>query len=191
MGDPKKFRKKYSPPAHPWNSLVIEEGKALRREYGLNTSKEILIARSFLKKYKDIAKRLIADQTEQGQKERQQMLEKLQHFGLLSVGAEVDHVLSLTLKNILERRIQSVVFRKGLARTIKQARQFITHRHIQTGNREITSPGHIITLEEEAGLSFKEKSTLADAEHPERVVVAPVIAESGKKDEQPVEEVTA
>lgn len=172
MGDPKKLKKKYNPLAHPWIRSNIEEGKILKKEYGLTKYTEILIASSFLKKYKDIAKKLIADKTAQGEKEKKQMMDKLQRLGLIQTGAGLDEVLSIQVKDVLERRIQSVVFRKGLARTMKQSRQFITHRHITIGNKEITSPGHMLTVEEESNLVFRPSSNLASAEHPERVALA-------------------
>ncbi len=170
MGDPKKLKKKYKTPNHPWSGAAIAENKALREEYGLSIRKEILIAYSFLKKYKDIAKKLIAAHTEQSEKEKTLMMNKLQRLGLLQASAEIDHVLSLELKDVLERRLQSLVFRKGLARSMKQARQFITHRHIIIGSKEITSPGYIVSMEEEGKLQFKEKSSLADENHPERLL---------------------
>ena len=52
MGDPKKLKKNYWTQAHPWNKQAIETGKKLKQEYGLKNTKEILIASSFLKKYK-------------------------------------------------------------------------------------------------------------------------------------------
>lgn len=172
MGDPKKLKKKYSTPRHPWNRTAIEEEKVLVREYGLAKKQEIYRANSFLKKYKDIAKRLIADTTIQGSKERRAMIEKLAHLGLLPPGARLDDVLSLKLKDILERRIQSRIVRRGLARSMNQARQAITHRHITLGEKEITSPSYLVSLDEEAVLSFKERSPFHDPEHPERVAAA-------------------
>ncbi len=171
MGDPKKFRKKYDTPAHPWSKAAIESEAILRKDFGLKKKKEIYIASSFLKKYKDISKRLIADKTAQGAKEGQQMIEKLQRLGLLSAGATLDQVLSLKLEDILGRRIQSIVCRKGLAKSMNQARQFITHRHILTGNKEITSPSYITSLQEEALLSFHGRSALSSSEHPERATL--------------------
>jgi len=100
----------------------------------------------------------------------------------LSAGAELHNVLSLELKDILERRIQSVIFRKGLTRSMKQARQFIVHRHITVGKKEITSPSYLVTLEEERSLAFKPKSTLAEEDHPERTILA-VNKEEEKKEE--------
>ena len=168
MGDPKKLKKKYSTPNHPWNKTVIEEEKIITRDYGLKTKKEILIAKSFLKKYKDFAKKLVTNTTSQGEKEEKQVLIKLQQLGLLSAAAELNQVLGLELKDILERRVQSLVFRKGLARTMIQARQFIVHRHVKIGNKEVTSPSVLLSLKEEAELNFKDKSSLSNENHPER-----------------------
>lgn len=172
MGDPKKSKKRYFTPAHPWNKTAIEEEGKLKKEYGLKNKKEIYIASSFLKKYKDIAKRLIADKTAQGEKEKLQMLEKLQKIGLLPTGAKLDHVLSLQLKDILERRLQSIVCKKGYAKTMNQARQFIVHRHIAVGDKEITSPAYILPVVEEGKMTFRNTSTLSAEDHPERMTPA-------------------
>ncbi len=169
MGDPKKLRKQYSTPVHPWNKTRIDEEKKLTFEFGLGKKKEIMIANSFLKKYMNIAKRLIARQTPQGEKEKAQVMHKLSELGFLGTGAELDHILGLNVKDILERRLQSIVFRKGLARSMKQARQFIVHRHIMVGEREINVPSYLVTLKEEDKIVFKVKSALADDAHPERV----------------------
>ena len=177
MGDPKKLKKKYSTPIHPWNKTDIEENKVFKKEYGLKIRKELLLTESFLKKYKNIAKKLISDQSKQGEVEKKQMMDKLQRLGLLVAGAELDDVLSLELKDVLERRLQSLVFRRGLAHTMIQARQFITHRHVAIGNKEITSPSYLVSLEEEAQLCFKTKSALVNEDHPERVNEAKEVSE--------------
>ena len=188
IGDPKKLKKKYETPAHPWIQSEIEANREVRKEYGLNRRKEILIAESFLKKYKNIAKKLIANQTAQGEKEGKQMMDKMQKLGLLQVGAELDDVLSLELKDILERRLQSLVFRKGFARSAKQARQFITHRHVKIGDKEITSPSYITSLEEESKIQFKGNSSLSDEEHPERKNPEKEVVAEIKKDKEEIKE---
>ena len=173
MGDPKQLRKKYNTPRHPWIRASIESEKIVTKDYGLVKKKEIHIANSFIKKYRDIAKRLIATRTiPQAQKEKGQILGKLQDLGLLPAGAELEQILGLELKDVLSRRLQSVVYRKGLARSMKQARQFITHRHVMVNDQEISSPSYLVTLAEEGAVAFKQRSALADAEHPERVILA-------------------
>ncbi|MBI2668260.1 30S ribosomal protein S4 [Candidatus Woesearchaeota archaeon] len=171
MGDIKRLKKKYTPPAHPWIKSAIEEGSALIKEFGLVKKKEILIAASVLKKYKNMAKRLIADTTVQGQKEKEMLMSKVFRLGLLPQNAPLDDVLSLQVKDLLERRLQSVVFRKNLARSMKQARQFITHRHIIVGKKQITSPSYLLSREEEIAITVRPGSTLASETHPERIAI--------------------
>jgi small subunit ribosomal protein S4 len=171
MGDIKKLKKQYNTPMHPWSKVAIEEEGKLMKEYGLSIKREIFIANTFLKKYKNIAKKLIARKTPQGEKEKKQIMEKLQHYGLLPAGAGLDQILSLETKDVLERRVQSLLFRKNLARSMKQARQFIVHRHILIGDKEITSPSTLLTSKQESMLNFKSKSSLASEDHPERAMI--------------------
>jgi len=181
MGDIKRLKKKYSRPMHPWSKTAIEQEAKLVKEYGLVKKKEIYISTTLLKKYKDIAKKLIADNTVQGKKEKQQMLEKLQRIGLISEGADVDQVLKLQIKDVLERRIQSIIFRRGYARSMGQARQFIVHRHVLVGNKEITSPSYIVGVAEQNAIVFKPKSNLSSADHPERVIIQKATKEEKKE----------
>ena len=56
--------------------------------------------------------------------------------------------MSLTIQDLLNRRLQTVVFKKGFARTINQARQFITHGHIAVNERKVTAPSYIVLKSE-------------------------------------------
>ena len=177
MGDPRKLRKKYSPPRHPWDAENIKLEKELVREYGLRNKKEIQKMISILKKYKGIAKNLITDKTKQGEIEKNQMMDKLQRLGLIQTGAALDSILDLEIKDILERRLQSLVCRKSLSRSMNQARQFITHRHVMVGSKKITSPSYLVSCEEEAQIGFDTKSTMHQEDHPERINPAEGIKE--------------
>lgn len=171
MGDPKKTRKKYETPMHPWNKGRIEEEGVLIKEYGMKNKKEIYKMRSILKNFKDQVKNLIALKTSQGEKERSQMLAKLNRLGLLKQQTDsLDPILDLTLRDILERRLQTQVYKKSLARSVDQARQFIIHGHINVGDKKVTSPSYILTVEEDAVLNFAPNSPLNNIDHPERFV---------------------
>jgi small subunit ribosomal protein S4 len=179
MGDPKRFRRKYSTPSHPWNKARIEAERELAQLYGLQNKKEQWRMNSILKRYKDQAKKLIADTTKQGEKEKKQMVEKLVRYGLVTPNAELDDILGIDIKNVMERRLQTLVFRRGLARTPKQARQFIVHRHITIGDKKITSPSYLVSKEEEPLIAFTAQSPLHDEAHPERL---PTESEEIKKE---------
>lgn len=168
MGSPRKLRSKYAGPMQPWSMARIEEERTLKQDYGLKNKKEIWKMSSKLKNYSAQAKQLIAAQGKQAELERAQLISKLGTFGLVKPNAQMDDVLSLNIKNLLDRRLQTIVCKKGFARTPKQARQFISHRHIMVNNQLITSPSYMVTIAEEPQITFREKSSLNNPDHPER-----------------------
>ncbi|MFH0868032.1 MAG: 30S ribosomal protein S4 [Candidatus Woesearchaeota archaeon] len=169
MGSPKKQRKKFSKPSHPWQKERILAEKELLKEYGLKRKYEIWKMSSILKNFTSQAKNLITIKNPQVEKERKQLLTKLSSLGLVGKSAKIEDVLSLTLKDIMERRLQTLVYRKHMANNIKQARQFIVHAHISLGDKKITVPSYIVLLDEEASIQFSQGSVLANSEHPSRV----------------------
>lgn len=171
MGDPRKHRKKYDSPQHPWQGKRIEEEKSLKQEYGLKNKKEIWKASTLLRRIKEQARRLISAETEQAKKEEKQLIEKLVKLNLVGDKAEVDDVLGVDFKKLLDRRLQSLVFKKGLAKSINQARQFITHKHIMIGDHVVNIPSYLVKKDEENKITFNPLSNLSKIDHPERVVV--------------------
>jgi small subunit ribosomal protein S4 len=167
MGTVRKPRKKYSGPGHPWEGERIEEEKKLSNEYGLKNKKEIWKISSKLSGVKSQAKKLIADTSDQGKKEEKFLLEKMVALGLLTEGATLDDILEIDVRKFLNRRLQSVVLTKGLARTSKQARQMISHGHIAVSGRKTNIPSYMVKLKEENEIKYSINSNFKDAEHPE------------------------
>lgn len=167
MGDPRKIKNKYSGPMHPWQKQRIEEEKPLMKTYGLVNKTELWKVESKLKKFKDNAKKLVAIKGAQAEKERSQIMEKMRSLNLIHSDS-LDDVLGMRLEQLLDRRLQTIVFKKGLARTAKQARQMITHGHIRVNGKKTTAPGYLVPLKEEASIEFIQNSSFADPEHPER-----------------------
>ena len=98
-----------------------------------------------------------------------ELLAQLKKKGILQETAVLDNVLDLTIEDILERRLQTIVFRKGLARTIFQSRQLITHGHVTIDNRRVTIPGYIVLKEAETKIIYSPESAIANQEHALRV----------------------
>jgi small subunit ribosomal protein S4 len=168
MGDPRKQRKKYTTPMHPWQKERLDAEAEIRKKYGTKNKRDIWKMNSKLKTFFVGAKKANSARTEQDKKEAEQLLTRLRKLGLISETDGPDTILSLTLPHIMERRLQTLVVKKGLAKTVKQARQFITHEHILIGDRKITSPSYLVTLEEEGLITFDQKSAFNDPMHPER-----------------------
>ncbi|MBI4141328.1 30S ribosomal protein S4 [Candidatus Woesearchaeota archaeon] len=168
MGSPRKIRRSFVRPGHPWQKERIDQENALLKEYGLKNKTEIWKTTSQLRNFANQAKKLIAATTPQAEREKNQLLQRLSKLGLIPKDAKLDNVLTITLKDLLERRLQTLIVRKGLAKTMSQARQFITHEHIALGNKKMTRPSHPITVTEEQTIQFAQTSPVANPEHAAR-----------------------
>lgn len=193
MGDPKKQRRKFSKPSHPWQRTRLEEEKVLKEEYGLKNKKEFWKMNSLLGQFKSQTKSLIKRRGDQVEKEKKLFIDKLSKLKLIPAEASIEDVLNLSTNDILERRLQTILFRKGFAKTIKQARQFITHGHVIVNDKKVNIPSYLLSAEEEATITFSNFSALADAEHPERKMPEKKIEkieETNKKETEGEEDAT-
>jgi small subunit ribosomal protein S4 len=183
VGDPKKQRKKYATPRFPWRTSILQEELKLLGQYGLRNKHELWRHETMLSKFRSIARSLIGKLPEERGKMEKELLTRLKRLGVLPETAVLDDILDLTVEDILERRLQTIVFRKGLAKTVHQARQLITHGHIAIGNQRVTVPGYIVTREEENQIGYASTSPLASETHPIRqalVVAATTEAKSSE-----------
>jgi small subunit ribosomal protein S4 len=160
MGHPRKSRKKYDTPSHPWNADRIKEENKLLQKYGLNNKKEIWKAETAVKRYRRDARHLLGLLTEQTIKERQDLINHLVKLGILGENAKLEDVLDLTVEDILRRRLQTMVHKKGLATTAKGARQFVIHGHIALDEKKIDSPSYIVKRGEEDLIGFYRSSPM-------------------------------
>jgi len=168
MGDPKKQRKKYETPRFRWRKDILQEELKLLGQYGLRNKHELWRHKTMLSKTRGIARSLIGKTPEERAKMENELLARLKKLGVLDETAVLDNVLDLSIEDLLERRLQTIVFRKGLTRTIFQSRQLITHGHVSIGNRRVTVPSYIVSKEEENQAVYSPQSTLVNEAHPLR-----------------------
>jgi len=194
MGHPKHARKKYSRPRKPWDRKMLEEEKALREQFGLKNKREIWTLEAFLRKKRHSARKLLAMLLEQRVKRETELIGSMNKIGLLDEKATLDDVLTLNIKELLERRLQTIVYRKGLANTAKQARQFIVHGHIALNGKKITRPSYIVKRGEEAKISYYGKSMELENKKTKEEIkkeFAEIKAETKKISKKTKEEATA
>ena len=174
MGEPKFSRPRTQTPTHPWKQARIDEEHDLKERYGLKKvggMREIWREKSALRRHRNQAMKLIGrvDSTEgHFAKEKEQLLNSLTKKGLLQTGADVGDVLEINVEHMLSRRLQSVVYYKGLAPSMRAARNLIVHGHICIGDQRMTVPGYHVLKEEEDLLRYSENSPFIDPEHPFR-----------------------
>src|SRR3989344_1317441 len=185
MGHPKKTRSKYTGPGHPWKADRLEKEKVLVKTYGLKNKTELWKMESKLKQMKKTAKSATARRDAQSFIEEKQLLERAVRMGLLNPGASLLDLLSLETTSILDRRLQTRVFKLGLSRSVNQSRQFITHNHVLVNGKAVNIPSYIVKKDEENKITISEKSALASLDHPERV---PLVKEVKLEKKPKVEE---
>jgi small subunit ribosomal protein S4 len=168
MGDPKKQRKKFETPRFRWRKDILQEELKLIGQYGLRNKHELWRHKTMLSKTRGIARSLIGKTPEERVKMENELLTRLKKRGILQDTAVLDNVLDLSIEDLLERRLQTIVFRKGLARTIFQSRQLITHGHVNIGNRRVTVPSYTVSKGEEEQVMYSPQSDLANEAHPLR-----------------------
>ncbi|MDR0791112.1 MAG: 30S ribosomal protein S4 [Methanomassiliicoccaceae archaeon] len=172
MGDPKFPRRSYDTPSHPWQGERIKAEAEVVRQYGLKNKTEVWKAQTTLRNLRSQSRLLqarVRTGEAQAKKEADDLLAKCARIGVLPVdGATLNDILALTDVKILERRLQTIVYRKGLTNSMKQARQMIVHGHIYMNGHRVTVPGYIVTRFEEASIEYNPSSPYTDDMHPMR-----------------------
>ncbi|MCZ7361786.1 MAG: 30S ribosomal protein S4, partial [Candidatus Methanoperedens sp.] len=143
------------------------------KKYGLRNKKEVWKAHSGLKKYRELARKLLAESTKGNlagslKTDADNILNRMKRYGLLKTDAVLDDILSLDVSIFLDRRLQTQVHKQGFANTMKQARQFIVHGHISLDGRKVTVPGYIVSKDEEQKLDYYGNSPISGESHPSR-----------------------
>jgi len=148
MGDPRRLRNKSERPKKLWDEDRLTEDKGLKSTYGLKNMRELWMATAQLKKYRRETRRLLSITEDARKVDAVKILTKLVKLGILKQTSTLDEILSLEPRDMLERRLQTMVMRKGLANSMAQSRQLITHGFIAVNGSKVTKPGYVVTLED-------------------------------------------
>lgn len=184
MGDPRKPRKSFETPRHPWRKDQLEEELHLVGDYGLRNKRELRRHETDLSQIRGIARTLLGSEEEKRAQLERQYLTSLARRGILPEQATVDNILDLNVKDLMERRLQTIVYRTGLAKSIHQAREFVVHGHISIAGDVVSVPSYIVHRDQESRIAFHQTSPLSNAQHPARAAptgkrVTRIIEEAG------------
>ena len=192
MGDPKFSRRSYDTPSHPWQGERIKAEVVLVNQYGLKNKTEVWKAQTILRNFRGQSRELQArlrGGEAQAKVESEALIAKCGRMGLLPMeGATLNDILTLNEENILARRLQTIVFEKGMASTVGQARQMIVHGHIFMNGHRVTVPGYIVTRKEESSIMYDPASPFNDEMHPMRVSAEQAAANAEAKAAKAAEE---
>jgi small subunit ribosomal protein S9e len=87
------------------------------------------------------------------------LIRRLKRFGLMTEEeSSLDDILKLTTQRFLERRLQTKVLKKGLAKSIHQARVWIIQRPIRGGKQVVNVPSFVVRTDSEKHIQMSPDS---------------------------------
>ncbi|HIJ99870.1 TPA: 30S ribosomal protein S4 [archaeon] len=188
MGDPVKTRKKYSTPSHMWIQERITRETKLSGKYGLKKRQEIWRAESLVKKFRSLA-RQIAGIRGDSSAEQERLLGKLLRMGVIGSDSKLNDILTLDATDFLERRLQTIVLKKGLASTAKEARQIVLHGFVTIDGERRRVPGSLLSVNEEDSIAYVGPSREQTVQKPTRALEAAADEKEDKsRDDKALEE---
>ncbi len=144
-------------PRRPFEKARLDSELRLVGEYGLKNKREIWRVMYALSKIRSAARYLLTldEDNETRQFQGQALLRKLVRLGLLNDNErKLDYALAMTAEKMLERRLQTKVFKSGLAKTIHHARVMIRQRHIRVGKQLCNSPSFLVRVDSEKHIDY-------------------------------------
>merc|ERR1711998_202799 len=158
---PKVCRKTYATPRRPFEKERLDQELKLVGEYGLRNKREGWRVKLALAKIRKAARELLTldDKNPKRLFEGNALLRRLVRIGVLDEDKmKLDSVLDLKVENFMERRLQTQVFKLGLAKSIHHARILVKQRHICVRKQVVTTPSFIVRLDSQKHLHRSTKS---------------------------------
>jgi small subunit ribosomal protein S9e len=110
------------------------------------------------------------------------LMKRMYKYGLLNENEnKLDYILGLTIHRFMDRRLQTLVYRKGLANSVHQARVLIRQRHIRLGKNLTNVPSVMIRMDQEKNIDYTANSSLGGGRPGRNKRKA---LKKGKKDEE-------
>ena len=158
---PNKVSKVYTTPRRPFEKARLDQELKLIGEYGLRNKREVWRVKYSLALIRSAARELLTLEEKAPKRlfEGNALLRRLVRTGVLSDDRmKLDYVLGLKIEDFLERRLQTQVFKLGLAKSIHHARVLIKQRHIRVRKQVVNVPSFIVRLDSQKHIDFSLKS---------------------------------
>lgn len=159
-------------------------------QYGLKNKREVWRVQLTLAKIRKAARMLLTLEERDPKRifEGHALIRRMVRLGLLAEDErKLDFVLGLTLPSFLERRLQTVVFKRGIANSVHHARCLIFQRHIRVGRQICNIPSFMVRVDSEKHIDYALQSPFGGG-RPGRVKRQLVRRAAEKGDEESEEE---
>jgi small subunit ribosomal protein S9e len=149
-------------PKRPFESERLDQELQLIGRYGLRNKREIWRIGYTLSKIRRAARELLILDAHDPRRlfEGNALIRRLIRIGILDESkAKLDYCLGLKIEDFLERRLQTRVYKRGLARSIHHSRVLIKQRHIRVGKQIVDVPSFVVRVNSDSHIDFALNST--------------------------------
>ncbi|URE30111.1 40S ribosomal protein [Musa troglodytarum] len=153
----RNYGKTFKKPRRPYEKERLDAELKLVGEYGLRCKRELWRVQYALSRIRNAARDLLTLDEKNPRRifEGEALLRRMNRYGLLEEGQnKLDYVLALTVENFLERRLQTLVFKSGMAKSIHHARVLIRQRHIRVGRQVVNIPSFMVRVDSAKHIDF-------------------------------------
>lgn len=154
---PAVHSKTYVTPRRPYEKERLDQELKLIGQFGLRNKREVWRVKYTLAKIRKAARELLTLDEKDPRRlfQGNALLRRLVRIGVLDEGRmKLDYVLGLRIEDFLERRLQTQVFKHGLAKSIHHARVLIRQRHIRVRKQVVNVPSFVVRLDSEKHIDF-------------------------------------
>ncbi|RVD90115.1 40S ribosomal protein uS4 [Arthrobotrys flagrans] len=154
---PRTYSKTYKVPRRPFESARLDSELKIVGEYGLRNKREVWRVQLTLSKIRRAARQLLTLDEKDPKRlfEGNALIRRLVRAGILDDSRmKLDYVLALKIEDFLERRLQTQVYKLGLAKSIHHARVLIRQRHIRVGKQIVNVPSFVVRLDSQKHIDF-------------------------------------
>merc|ERR1712227_55293 len=153
----RNFSKTSKNPRRAFDKERLDHELQLLGTYGLKNKREIRRMGLVLSKVRAVARTLLTMEEKDPRRifEGQALMRRMIRYGILDEDKQrLDYVLALKVEDFLERRLQTLVYKRGLAKSIHHARVLIRQKHIRVGHQICDIPSFMVRVESQPHIEF-------------------------------------
>lgn len=153
----RSYGKTFKKPRRPFEKERLDAELKIVGQYGLRNKRELWRVQYALSKIRNNVRTTLTRDEKDPKRifEGQAIMRRMQRYGLLDeTQTKLDFVLAMSANDFLERRLQTLVFKQGLAKSIHHARVLIKQKHIRVGKQIVDVPSFMVRLDSQKHIDF-------------------------------------